>query len=992
MTKEQISGFLKTALPYFLIAAVVVTAAGFGWSRYQSHNHPAEHTAHTTYPENFLVTSVEFGGFGTQTLPPGHSIIMHFTQPVNGQGLANYFELTPSVTGEFVQDLNRTTVQFVPTYPLVTGVNYVVKIKAGLNSELGKTLVEDFTKVIALGFTAEDFKIVKNNRFALFQSVALNNPEVLRTQIGSLVEKPSLKIYQANDPEDIIRDALSQSRGAYGNTNPQVPQPTFSTTLISSLDNIEHGTPVPLPKQVGLYLIETYKNNEKHGHVWVSLNTIGAHFRQDDQKYILAAQDLNTGEPLSNLELTSYTVNDEAATFKQSLRRSFSGISSIPLEHPDKVDIIFVRKGAEIAVVPVNIRGSLAELNVYQNFSESYQGFIYTERPIYKPTDTVKFRAIVRQDNDGLYQIPASGTKIKLTVRDENYNEIVRYTQEVSLNDHGILNSELNLNNLPAKKYFIEMAMVGSNPWSLSSVPAWFEVLDYKKPDFELSADVDKEEYTEGDQLHITLKGNRFDGKDFGRQTVKYTLYTFDYYETEKAVYNEAFNLTGWGGMCGGGFSSPFETYYGEPIEPAKEITLNANGEATVLFDTKKLTQDISQQLTVVVEKQDSKGNTVLDAQTAVVHNGEINIFVRPLGRTVTADRTPQVIFSAETQSGQKLTNHTFNYTVESVRYDYNPTTGSTRIPTTLKAGKITTNAQGIGQFAVEGLDQLGPSGETIEVSVQTKDNRGNTITGRQSFYRYTDVSQVTSPLLLDINAQNSNLIVGSTASMTISAPAAMKVLLAFERGRVYDAAWLNLKKGNNTFTFTVKPEYAPTITPTFTAFYNNHYYSEGLTFNVPAMNKLLDVAITTDKQNYQAGEVAKITITTANNQTKKPVAASVSVGIIDKAIFSLRKSTQMPLHSSFYFFRSRRTSNSSSMTGIGFGDAAEQGGGGGESGNLAGKDTDVLYWNGELETDANGKLEIFVPVTGTTVWKGVVYATSQDSALGQTDFEFSSR
>lgn len=80
-------------------------------------------------------------------------------------------------------------------------------------------------------------------------------------------------------------------------------------------------------------------------------------------------------------------------------------------------------------------------------------------------------------------------------------------------------------------------------------------------------------------------------------------------------------------------------------------------------------------------------------------------------------------------------------------------------------------------------------------------------------------------------------------------------------------------------------------------------------------------------------------------------------------------------------------------MTGISFGSGAEQGGGGGDGlSSLFGKDVDVLYWDPEINTNEIGEAEIFVPVTGNTVWKGVIYSSSQQTDLGQADFEFSSR
>jgi uncharacterized protein YfaS (alpha-2-macroglobulin family) len=840
---------------------------------------------------------------------------------------------------------------------------------------------------LSLNFSADDFKILKNGKYALLQSVSQYEPGSLRTQIGGNIVAPSVKIFKTNDPETVVKDILS-----YVAPDQYPPKPEFKTdvsklTLIESKADVRHNAVVELPKETGIYLIQAIDKDGIKSQVWVTVNTTGFHFRQDDQKFVIAAQDLKSGAAVGGVELKTYHVSESnQLVFLQKF--AVAGISEFPFEYPKEISIAIAKKGSEYAFIPVRVQGSLAEISVYQNLNDAWQGFLYTERPIYKTTDTVKFRGIVRKDNDGQYQLPPSGTKVLISLSSDQSNPPPLPEQEAIINEHGVFFGELSLSKVPAGTYTASASIAGDQG-VLQGTYAWFEVKDYIKPPFELTAKLDKEEYVEGDTVKVKFKGSNFTGQPFGKQKVTYTVYALDYYETEKAVYNKSFSLNGWGGMCGGGFD-PYDTYYGEPIQAAQEVTLGVSGELNITFDTKKLLRNVSQQLTFVVEKKDQNGNTITDAQTAIVHNGEVNIFLRPFKNQSKDATVPTAVFNAETLEGKKLADQWFDYKLQQVKYQYTNNV-TERIATTIYTQRVKTNGQGIGEFKVTGLDKVEAGYDTLEVSVETKDGRGNIITASQGLYLYGNDYQFDKPTLLDVTSNQVNLTVGNKATLKIVSPADMKVLLAFERGRVYDPQWLELKAGENTYEFTVKDEYRPSITPTFTAFYNNRYYIEGLTFNVPAMDKLLNISVTTDKQAYQSGETAQVTIKVTDKEGK-PVQTSLSLGVIDKAIFSLRKSTQLPLHSSFYYFRARRTNNSSSMTGISFGESAERGGGGGDSSPFSAKDVDVLYWNPELSTNSSGEVKLSIQVIGNTVWKGVIYGASDASDLGQTDFEFSSR
>ena len=59
-----------------------------------------------------------------------------------------------------------------------------------------------------------------------------------------------------------------------------------------------------------------------------------------------------------------------------------------------------------------------------------YLGYIYTDRPVYRPGQTVYYKGIVRRDNDANYQLPAPDTEGTITITDPMGKEVDSQTAD----------------------------------------------------------------------------------------------------------------------------------------------------------------------------------------------------------------------------------------------------------------------------------------------------------------------------------------------------------------------------------------------------------------------------------------------------------------------------------------------------------------------------------------------------------------------------------
>jgi uncharacterized protein YfaS (alpha-2-macroglobulin family) len=304
-------------------------------------------------------------------------------------------------------------------------------------------------------------------------------------------------------------------------------------------------------------------------------------------------------------------------------------------------------------------------------------------------------------------------------------------------------------------------------------------------------------------------------------------------------------------------------------------------------------------------------------------------------------------------------------------------------------SGKVKIDENGKGVIRLVAPDT---KNNFIYLSLSVKDSSGNvTETDKGiSIYRQREDKPVywsnennVSQTYLRIAADSNSYKVGETMHLTIVSPKDIDVLMSPERGRSYKAKVISLSKGENKLDIPVDEEYSPSVALTFNFFADGKYYSEGISLNVPAMHKLLTVKIEKDKESYSPNSTANLTVTLTDAKGN-PVVGNFSLGLVDEAIYGLRKDATPLIHSSFYYFRGRTTNASSSLTMIGsYNGGGGRGGGGGGDNN--GSPIDTVFWAPNLTTDPNGKLLVPVKLgAAKTVWRAQVIAVDNETDLGQ--------
>src|SRR5262249_28272635 len=149
-------------------------------------------------------------------------------------------------------------------------------------------------------------------------------------------------------------------------------------------------------------------------------------------------------------------------------------------------------------------------------------GYIYTDRPVYRPNQKVYFRGIVRVLGEAGHELPAERI-VQLTVTDTNDGKLL--DREIALSPRGSFNGEVEIAaNAPLGSYSIVAKLGGRE------TRGYFEVAEYKKPEYKVRVSTPKKFVPVGEKTKFIVEAKYFFGAPVANADVHYYIYRSRYY------------------------------------------------------------------------------------------------------------------------------------------------------------------------------------------------------------------------------------------------------------------------------------------------------------------------------------------------------------------------------------------------------------------------------------------------------------------------------
>jgi len=145
--------------------------------------------------------------------------------------------------------------------------------------------------------------------------------------------------------------------------------------------------------------------------------------------------------------------------------------------------------------------------------------FFVTDRPIYKPSDTVHFRGQIFSFEEGLYRA-FEKTKVTVSIFDTKNNEV--YRSELETDELGGFNGFMKLpDTAPVGLYRVKVDHGGRRYYE------YFLVEEYRKPEYKVEIETDKDLYISGEVVNYLVRVKYFNDQPVAKAQVAYYVRAF---------------------------------------------------------------------------------------------------------------------------------------------------------------------------------------------------------------------------------------------------------------------------------------------------------------------------------------------------------------------------------------------------------------------------------------------------------------------------------
>ena len=259
------------------------------------------------------------------------------------------------------------------------------------------------------------------------------------------------------------------------------------------------------------------------------------------------------------------------------------------------------------------------------NVGEMWRIYAFTDRPAYRPKETVQWKFIARRLNSGVYSTPANQV-VEYEIHDPRGTKVSE--GKATLNAFGSAWGALELREqLPLGQYNIQFWDQGRNTGIGSAT--LFRLEEYKLPEFKVAVktpeqDGKKRAFRLGEKVDVNIQADYYFGGPVSNASVEVVVYQKPFYHywypyREYSWYYEDVERQG-------------RNYHGGSGQVIQRTTIktDAGGQATLSFDTPRENYNQDFEYRVEARVTDSSRREILASDTVRVTRQRYYVYPRP--------------------------------------------------------------------------------------------------------------------------------------------------------------------------------------------------------------------------------------------------------------------------------------------------------------------------------------------------------------------------
>jgi hypothetical protein len=435
------------------------------------------------------------------------------------ENIDDFFEISPKVSGSF--EMHKKTAVFVPK-KLDPGTVYTVTVKKGLRSTGSEdTLREDQVFEFETAPTNDTMRNRGGEFLREMYEVSGADRLALDVSGGDVWQYAAAKVsvFRFENQENFVTSLKERDRvprWAYYTWN-RYRADTQKLQKIASFEapiqKLEWSGYFLFPESLpaGYYLVEADLGGEKPAQTWLQVTDLSAYVSTSDTKTLVWANDVTEKKPVSGVKaeiiddstVLGTTGEDGvlAATTPDALKSDASD---------EKRYLLLTAPTNKKLIVPLSVNKSGYYESMYYR-SDDYWSYLYLDRSLYKPTDTVAFWGMARKREGA-----AKKESLQLTITKDGATV---WERDVETSEDGMFHGEVPLKGRDTGWY----SLVIRNQENAVLVSDSFTIETYVKPAYTISVQPEKKAVFAGEKVSFRGEVTFFEGSPVPHMRLKYT-------------------------------------------------------------------------------------------------------------------------------------------------------------------------------------------------------------------------------------------------------------------------------------------------------------------------------------------------------------------------------------------------------------------------------------------------------------------------------------
>ncbi len=605
--------------------------------------------------------------------------------------------------------------------------------------------------------------------------------------------------------------------------------------------------------------------------------------------------------------------------------------------------------------------------------------YLYTDRPIYRPGQTIYYQAFVRDRRQGLYTPLAAGQPVTVTLLDARGNQAG--VDNPLVDADGAVQGEFLLGDAPPLgSYTVELWAAGER-WQQS-----LRVEEYRKPEYSVSVNALPAQLVVGDPMTVSVQADYFFGQPVAGATVTVSVYRQPSY---KEWYQWWEMPSAWPGQ--------------ELVESWSGSTDAQGGWSAAFLPQGQEQQDA--EYTFEAQVTDARGEAITASARATVHWNALTLHLSTDKWGYESQEPVTVTVSAHSHDGAPVAGQ--HLQVRVIAYDWQGEQENDALPPqngiTDQQGEMTALFSGLGQG-------------WYRLQATTTDSRARQAVSVGYLWVFDRQSQIwwsNGSAEISILPDRESYLPGDTANLLIQSQQTGLALLTLEREGVLAEQIVTLTGPVTSVPVAISAAHAPNIYARIHLFrptqpddtdqaVEGRLLTAQTNLLVPASHKALTVTVQADATQYRPGQEASLTLQVSDSQGQ-PVRARVSLALVDEALFAVQEDLSAPLFATFYGVQPLGVRTLHNLTHRAWDwlpledapapqptttpTASPAAPGASASGHPPRQRfLDTAYWNPNLVTDAQGRVTVTINLPDNlTTWRVLVRAITQETQVGET-------